>query len=314
MLEGLHPNRPTHVMRLHTDEGSARRMTDLLGEVFDPAETAIAAFEGEDGKTWLLEAYFASEPGEAAIRELIRPIVGADAHRARFETIAQKDWVRASLEGLRPVRAGRFLVHGAHDRAEVRPNDLAIEIEAALAFGTGHHGTTRGCLLALVRELRKRHPRHVLDVGTGTGILAFAAAKALKRTVIAGDIDPVAIAVARENARLNRIAPRLRLYAAPGARHGLVRGKHFDLVFANILAKPLKALAPSLRRVLAPRGTLILSGLLPRDVRGVLASYAAQGLRLERRVDLEGWVALVLRRGGAGFRPRRSAESGAERD
>jgi ribosomal protein L11 methyltransferase len=314
MLEGLHPNRPTHVMRLHTDEGSARRMTDLLGEVFDPAETAIAAFEGEDGKTWLLEAYFASEPGEAAIRELIRPIVGADADRARFETIAQKDWVRASLEGLRPVRAGRFLVHGAHDRAEVRPNDLAIEIEAALAFGTGHHGTTRGCLLALVRELRKRHPRHVLDVGTGTGILAFAAAKALKRTVIAGDIDPVAIAVARENARLNRIAPRLRLYAAPGARHGLVRGKHFDLVFANILAKPLKALAPSLRRVLAPRGTLILSGLLPRDVRGVLASYAAQGLRLERRVDLEGWVALVLRRGGAGFRRRRSTGSGAERD
>jgi ribosomal protein L11 methyltransferase len=117
MLEGLHPNRPTHVMRLHTDEGSARRMTDLLGEVLDPAETAIAAFEGEDGKTWLLEAYFASEPGEAAIRELIRPIVGADADRARFETIAQKDWVRASLEGLRPVRAGRFLVHGAHDRA-----------------------------------------------------------------------------------------------------------------------------------------------------------------------------------------------------
>ncbi|HEX8665667.1 MAG TPA: 50S ribosomal protein L11 methyltransferase [Beijerinckiaceae bacterium] len=309
MLEGLHPNRPTHVMRLHTDEASARAMTDLLGEVFDPAETAVAAFETEDGRSWLLEAYFASEPDAAAIRDLVRPLVGAGADDAVFETIAERDWVRSSLEGLKPVRAGRFLVHGAHDRSEVRVNDLAIEIEAALAFGTGHHGTTRGCLLAFVRELKRRRPAQrlrALDVGTGTGILAFAAAKTLKRTVVAGDIDPVAVAVARGNARLNGVLPHLRLYVAPGVRHALAnRPKNFDLVFANILAKPLRRLAPSLACVLASGGTLILSGLLPWDVPGVLSAYAAQGLRLDRRLDLEGWTALVLRRGGTAPRPIR---------
>ena len=298
MLEGLHPNRPTHVMRLTTDERSARAMTDILGEVFDPAETAVAAFEAEDGRTWLLEAYFASPPDEAAIRELVRPIVGPEADRAAFEEMSQKDWVRASLEGLKPVRAGRFLVHGSHDREARRVNDLAIEIEAALAFGTGHHGTTLGCLLALVDELRLRRPRHVLDVGTGTGILAFAAAKALKRGVVAGDIDPEAVRVARENARLNGIAAHLRLYVAPGVRHALAnRPRHFDLVFANILARPLMRLAPSIARVLAPDGTLILSGLLARDVPGVLSAYAGHGWRLTGRRDIEGWAALTLKHG-----------------
>ena len=168
MLEGLHPNKPTHVMRLATDESAARRMTDLIGEVFEPAETAVAAFESADG-SWLLEAYFAAEPDEAAIRELIRPIVGEAAAGAAFELIAQKDWVEASLEDLRPVRAGRFLVHGRHDRNAVQPNDLAIEIEAALAFGTGHHGTStrasegasalRGLARMFAKTRSKRLPR-----------------------------------------------------------------------------------------------------------------------------------------------------------
>ena len=296
MLEGLPPHRPTHVLRLSTHERAARAMTDLLGETFDPAETAVAAFEAPDG-TWRLEAYFAHEPDEAAVRELIRPIVGDEADAAAFERLEARDWVKSSLEGLAPVRAGRFLVHGAHDRDAVRPNDLAIEIEAALAFGTGHHGTTRGCLLALAAELRRRRPRRVLDVGTGTGILAFAAAKALKRPVVAGDIDPVAIAVARENARRNGVAPYLRFYVAPGVRAAEAdRPGRFDLVFANILARPLRALAPSLARVLARKGTLVLSGLLAADVPGVLSAYRAQGLFLVRRTDLEGWAALTLRR------------------
>ena len=219
MLEGLHPNRPTHVFRITTDERSARAMTDLIGEIFDPAETAVASFETEDGGPWLLEAYFASQPDEAAIRDLLRPIVGAEADKGVFLPLDQKDWVKASLEGLKPVRAGRILVHGSHDRDQRRPNDIAIEIEAGLAFGTGHHGTTKGCLLAFVDELKMRTPRHVLDVGTGTGILAFAAAKILKRPVVAGDIDPEAVRVARENARLNGIAPWMRLYVGPGIRH-----------------------------------------------------------------------------------------------
>ncbi|MFL5004079.1 MAG: 50S ribosomal protein L11 methyltransferase, partial [Microvirga sp.] len=149
-------------------------------------------------------------------------------------------------------------------------------------------------------------PRRVLDVGTGTGILALAAAKALKRTVVAGDIDPVAVAVARDNARLNAVAPHLRFYTAPGVRHPLARRRRrFDLVFANILARPLRRLAPALAAVLARRGTLILSGLLPRDVPGVLSAYAALGLRLARRLDLDGWAVLVLARGGRSPRPLR---------
>lgn len=298
MLEGLHPNRPTHVFRITTDERSARVMTDLIGEIFDPAETAVAAFETVEDGPWLLEAYFAYEPDEDAIRDLVRPIVGEEADRGVFLPLEQKDWVRTSLEGLKPVRAGRVLVHGSHDRDERRINDIAIEIEAGLAFGTGHHGTTLGCLRAFVDELKMRTPRHVLDVGTGTGILAFAAAKVLKRPVVAGDIDPEAVRVAKENARLNGIAPWLRLYVGPGTRHADAdRSGHFDLIFANILAKPLRMLAPSLVKVASNDGTLILSGLLAHDVPGVLSAYAHHGWYLQRRYDLEGWAALVLKQG-----------------
>ena len=199
-------------------------------------------------------------------------------------------------------------MHGSHDREQRRPNDLTIEIEAALAFGTGHHGTTKSCLLAFIDELKQRRPRRVLDVGTGTGILAFAAAKTLKSRVVAGDIDPEAVRVARENARLNGIDRWLTLYVGPGVRHAEAdRPGYFDLVFANILAKPLRTLAPSSARVATPDGTLILSGLLARDVPGVLSAYEPQGFRLQRRYDLEGWAALVLKRGGAHPRPRRRA-------
>ena len=305
MLEGLPPHRPTHVLRLITDEPSARAMTELLGEMFDPMETAVAAFEVEETGAWRLEAYFSEEPDAEMIRDLIRPVVGAQADEAAFETIDQQDWVRASLEGLKPVRAGRFLVHGGHDRHHVRANDLAIEIEAALAFGTGHHGTTLGCLRALVDELKRRRPSRVLDVGTGTGILGFAAAKALHTPVIAGDLDPEAVTTARGNARLNGLGPYLRLYHAPGVRHALAnRPRGFDVVFANILARPLKRLAPSLTAVVADDGVLILSGLIERDVPGVLSTYRHRGFHLARSGVIEGWATLVLRRGGAAARPR----------
>ena len=305
MLEGLPPHRPTHVLRLITDEPSARAMTELLGEMFDPMETAVAAFEVEETGAWRLEAYFSEEPDAEMIRDLIRPVVGAQADEAAFETIDQQDWVRASLEGLKPVRAGRFLVHGSHDRDQVRANDLAIEIEAALAFGTGHHGTTLGCLRALVGELKKGRPAHVLDVGTGTGILAFAAAKALHAPVVAGDLDREAVITARANARLNGLGPYLRLYHGGGVQHALAnRPRRFDIVFANILARPLKRLAPSLTAVVADDGALILSGLIERDVSGVLSTYRHRGFHLVRKGVIEGWVALVLRRGGAAPRPR----------
>ncbi|MEE7457682.1 50S ribosomal protein L11 methyltransferase [Methylorubrum populi] len=305
MLEGLPPHRPTHVLRLITDEPSARAMTELLGEMFDPMETAVAAFEVEETGAWRLEAYFSEEPDAEMIRDLIRPLVGDQADEAAFETIDQQDWVRASLEGLKPVRAGRFLVHGGHDRHHVRPNDLAIEIEAALAFGTGHHGTTLGCLRALVAEMKQRRPARVLDVGTGTGILGFAAARALRIPVVAGDLDPEAVTTARENARLNGLGPLMRLYHAPGVRHALAnRPRGFDVVFANILARPLKRLAPSLTAVVADHGVLILSGLIERDVPGVLSTYRHRGFHLARAGVIEGWATLVLRRGGSAPRLR----------
>jgi ribosomal protein L11 methyltransferase len=190
----------------------------------------------------------------------------------------------------------------------VRVNDVAIEIEAALAFGTGHHGTTAGCLLALDAELKKRRPRHGLDVGTGTGILALALAKQIKRKVVAGDIDAIAVEVSAHNARLNHAPQALDLYVAPGLRHGKAnRPGRFDLVFANILAGPLKRLAPSIARALSRDGTLILSGLLAMDVAGVVSAYRHQGIYLASQSQREGWATLVMKKGGAAARPRRPA-------
>ena len=168
-----------------------------------------------------------------------------------------------------------------------------------------HHGTTAGCLLALEAELKKRRPRRAIDVGTGTGILALALAKQTKRKVVAGDIDYIAVEVAARNARVNHAPGALDLYVAPGLRHAKAnRSRHFDLVFANILAGPLKRLAPSIARVLAPDGTVILSGLLAMDVAGVVSTYRHQGLYLASQSLREGWATLVMKKGGAAPRLR----------
>ncbi|WP_332696598.1 50S ribosomal protein L11 methyltransferase [Bosea sp. (in: a-proteobacteria)] len=313
MREGLLPSTVATVLELSTSGDKARALTELLGEIFDPTETAISAFEVESGVTtlslnepWKVEIYFAHHPDEASVRDMLRGIVGDDIDDVPFVTVNQQDWVANSLEGLKPVRAGRVLVHGAHDRDFVRINDVAIEIEAALAFGTGHHGTTAGCLLALDAELKRRRPRHAIDVGTGTGILALALAKQVKRKVVAGDIDAIAVEVAARNAGANQAPQALDLYVAPGLRHAKAnRPRHFDLVFANILAGPLRKLAPSIAAVLADDGVVILSGLLEMDVAGVVAAYRHQGLALARRSSREGWATLVMKRGGAAARPRR---------
>lgn len=299
MREGLLPNNATHLLRLEAEEILARRAADFLTEMLPAEETAAAAFEVDDGRTWSLEVYFATAPNETSVRELLAAVAGRElADRAEFAKIEQKDWVSASLEGLAPVRAGRFLVHGSHDRHRPRANDIAIEIEAALAFGTGHHGTTRGCLLHLDRILKVRRPHRVLDVGTGTGVLAIAAARALKQPVSAGDIDPISTTTARANARANRAGAYVLPVTATGVRHpDLMREAPYDLIFANILARPLMRLAPSIASVATSGATLILSGLLPRDVNGIVSTYRKQGFRLTRRIDLEGWVSLNMKRG-----------------
>lgn len=313
MREGLLPSTVATVLELETSGDKARALTELLGEVFDPTETAVSAFEVESGVTtlslnapWKVEIYFATHPDEEAVRDMLRPIVGDSIDATPFTTVKQQDWVAASLEGLQPVRAGRVLVHGSHDRDAVKVNDVAIEIAAALAFGTGHHGTTAGCLLALDAELKKRRPRNAIDVGTGTGILALALAKQVKRKVVAGDIDAIAIEVSASNARINHAPQALDLYVAPGLRHAKAdRPRHFDLIFANILAGPLRKLAPAIARALSDDGTVILSGLLEMDVAGVVSAYRHQGLALAKRSSREGWATLVMKRGGAAARPRR---------
>jgi ribosomal protein L11 methyltransferase len=303
MLEGLPPNNAAHVMRLVSDERRARSVADLIVESFEPAEAASTAFETDDllpggGKAWLVEAYFGWEADEEAVRALIAVASDeATARSATFGLTEKRDWVANSLAGLNPVRAGRFLVHGAHDRTRVRANDIAIEIEAGLAFGTGHHGTTRGCLLHFDRLLKRRRPKRVLDVGCGAGVLAIAAAKALRRKVWLGDIDPIAVEVTEGNARLNGVGAHCRAIVSRGVENARLReGAPYDLVFANILARPLRLLAPSLAAVLSADGEAIVSGLLLADVPGMLASWRAQGFHLIERIELEGWASLRLRR------------------
>ena len=303
MLEGLPPNNAAHMMRLVSDERRARAVADLIFESFEPAEAASTAFETDDpwpggGRAWLMEAYFGSEPDEEAIRGLVAAAADETTARgATFGMTEKRDWVANSLAGLKPVRAGRFLVHGSHDRSRVQPNDVAIEIEAGLAFGTGHHGTTRGCLMHFDRLLRRRRPKRVLDVGCGAGVLAIAAAKVLRRKVWLGDVDPVAVAVSNANARLNGVGVLCRAVVSRGVENAALReAAPYDLVFANILAKPLRLLAPSLAAVISADGDAIVSGLLLADVPGVLASWRAQGFHLAERIELEGWASLRLRR------------------
>jgi ribosomal protein L11 methyltransferase len=286
----------SHSARVAADRATAQQLSDFLEETLNVDETAVAAFESADGE-WTVAIYFATPPNETAVRALVGLGAGAEAANALiFERVESKDWVAASLEGLVPVSAGRFLVHGRHDRGRRRANQIGIEIEAALAFGTGHHGTTRGCLLALDFIARqKRRPRRILDVGTGTGVLAIAAAKALRAPVMASDADRLAVRVARQNARGNAAAPFVEIIHATGLSANRFRARGpYDLVLANILLGPLTQLA----RPMAPGATVVLSGLLNSQAQAAFLAYRAHGLVLQRRIVLEGWTTLILRRPG----------------
>ncbi len=286
------------VARLTADETTAKRVAHVISETIDAA--VASAFESVDG-AWAAELHFSAPPDEEAVRALVASAAGDSKVDLQFATVAERDWVAASLEGLKPVRAGRFAVHGAHDRAGIAANEIGIEIEAALAFGTGHHGTTRGCLVALDALAKKAKPRarrrdggnHILDLGTGSGLLAIAAARSLRSPALATDIDPVAVAAARSNARSNRAGALVSVRRAVGTRglHG-----RYALIFANILLGPLLRMAAPLARLAAPGGAVVLSGLLPSHANAAIAAYRAQGLVLERRLLLDGWATLILQR------------------
>lgn len=278
------------------DEAAARRVVDTLTEIFFEDQAAFAAFERPDGR-WDVTVHFAEAPDQALVRELVGNAAGEEIAKAiSFDTVEAKDWVKASLADLVPVPAGRFIVHGQHDRERVPANKLAIEIEAALAFGTGHHGTTRGCLLLLNHVLKAHQPRRVLDLGTGTGVLGIAAAKALKIGVLASDIDPPSVQVARENAGINETGNLVQVIRATGfAAPQFAQRGPFDLVLANILANPLRQLATPMARYLAPSALVILSGLLNHQAPSVIAAYRARGLVPLKHLRIEGWSSLLLR-------------------
>jgi len=287
----------TYIARLKTTEHEGRQIADRLTEILDPSHAVCASVEVAES-VWQVEVHFAPPLNAAAIRAAFALAANPAATKAlRVEPIRARDWIAESLVGLSPVHAGRFVVHGAHDRGRVPINSIGIEIEAALAFGTGHHGTTRGCLLALDALLKRNRPQHVLDLGTGSGVLAIASAKVLHRRIVATDIDPRAVCAARANARSNHVGGFVETLHATGLNAvELARRAPFDLVLANILLNPLQRLATSITSRLAPGATVVLSGLLPAHVNGAITAYRAQGLALGQRILIDGWVTLVMQR------------------
>lgn len=270
-----------------------------VADIFDALTGGVAAFETREAAAmpaeWLVEAYAPAALLDAALAvrlDLAAAAAGGAVLALNETPIAERDWLAENRRAFPPQRIGRFLVHGSHWREAPPPGARAIEIDAATAFGTGEHPSTRGCLLALDRLARRRRFQRPRDIGTGSGILAIAAAEALRRPVLASDLDPGAVAVARHQARRNGLADLVRT----AARGGAGRSGGHDLVFANILARPLMLMARDLARIVAPGGVAILAGLLRRQEAGVLAAYRVQGLVLDRRIVIDGWSTLVLRK------------------
>ena len=277
----------------------ANNFASALEENFriDPLAITINETDEEKG-LWEVTLYFGSQEEAEDARGL------DELRHGLIAPMPQQDWVRQSLEGLAPVTAGRFFLHGSHDRHRRRAGGIALEIDAGTAFGTGHHGTTEGCLLALDRILKRRTPHAILDVGCGTGVLAIAAAKATGRPALASDIDPEAVRVTIGNAVLNGVKPLIGSFVAAGLSHPRIAGGGpYDLIFANILARPLVALATSLTRALEPGGDLILSGLTLEQMRWIEATYQSRGLTLAGRITRGNWATLVFTRAQKQKRP-----------
>jgi len=315
---------PSLVATLDTDMITAQAIADHIAERFGLEDIAVSLSDAGGGR-WQVAIHFRNKAEQKPVQDAVAAAAGAEAAAAlQFGSVEAADWVRQSLAGLQPVEAGRFIVHGAHDRARVPFNRIGIEIEAALAFGTGHHGTTRGCLLALdaICKARKRSKlartltrfahanrpppfrgresntsartrMRILDVGTGSGVLAIAAARALHAPVLATDIDAFAVKSARGNVRHNRAGKLVSVVQADGVGARAIRAHGpYDLIVANMLLGPLKRIATPLRSLAAPGGRVVLSGILPSQANAVIAAY--RPLPLRRRLDIDGWTTLVL--------------------
>jgi ribosomal protein L11 methyltransferase len=265
----------------------------------DGACDAVSTFEIEDDGAWRVEGLSAERPERARIEAALALVSPGEPPVLDIDRLAPHDWLARNQASFPPIAVGRYFIHGSHHREAVPAGRIGLLIDAATAFGTGEHATTRGCLAALAALARRRPPRRILDMGTGTGVLALAAAKSWHCRIDARDIDGEAVRVARQNAWRNGIAPLLDARRSAGYRdRALWRRAPFDLVLANILARPLAMMARDLAHALAPGGVAVLSGLLARQEPYVLAAHRAQRLRLERRIAIDGWHTLVLTRGG----------------
>jgi ribosomal protein L11 methyltransferase len=291
-----------HQASIVTGAENAKRIARALEEAHDPPN-AIGLFDRGDGRFEVF-AHYAARPSREHLLALIAEAAGGDlTGPLTIEEIVPADWVTLSQGKRGPVSSGRFLVHGSHDRGRAPSHRFVIEIDAGRAFGTAHHASTRGCLLAIDGLLKRRRPRSIVDIGTGTGILAIAAANALKCGVIASDSDPVAVATAGDNARDNCARSLVRVVRAEGFTHPLLRRLKAELVLANLLERPLYDLAPTLAQRVAAGGTAILSGLTETQARSIAARTRAHGFAMERRIILDGWVTLVItRRSGRSVR------------
>lgn len=280
----------------------ARRLAALVGEALEPLPGAVTVFAGADGGPWIVEAYYeAGEAPEAGqLAAMIGDATGEASPLVTIAAIADENWVAISQAALPPVQAGRYTIHGSHDRARAGKRRWSIEIDAGEAFGTAHHASTQGCLLAIDRIMRRGIWRNVLDLGCGSGVLAIAVARASPGARIhASDIDAQAVSVAAGNMARNGAGRRVCTLAAVGLGHpALRRAAPYDLVIANILARPLILLAKQLRAAIRPGGAVILSGILSREANGVLGAYRAAGFSVSSKTSIAGWTTLVLHRRG----------------
>jgi ribosomal protein L11 methyltransferase len=272
----------------------ATSLADAVMEREDLALTA-SAYEDPASGEWVFEATTDMLPDLIAFEALAREVLGGDVDFSIAPIDPDVNWVAKSLEGLKPVVAGSVYVYGTHDSATTPAGLVQIRIDAAQAFGTGHHETTTGCLEAIDSILKRRRPHSVLDVGTGTGILAIAVAKRTHLQVVASDIDPVATRTAADNARDNGVGHLIRALTARGLNHaGIMARGPYDLILANILAGPLAAMAPAIGRAAARHANIVLSGLLLSQAPRIINVYAAQGLVLRRKVTRGDWATLLL--------------------
>src|SRR5262245_34153790 len=296
VLDEVPAGRVTHQARIEVPEAAAMRLAEALEAALDPSPVAVGLFERSQDRFEVFAHYEVPPQREALLKLIATAAGGTGIGPLQIEALAPADWVTLSQGKRGKVAAGRFLVHGSHDRGKAPRRLLAIEIDAGQAFGTAHHPSTRGCLLAFEDLLKRGRPREVVDIGTGTGLLAIAAAKALKRKVIASDNDKVAAATAADNARKNGAASHLRVVTADGFGHPLLRRAKADLLFANLLERALYALAPQLARHVAPAGIAVLSGLTEPQARAIEARTRAHGFVLKKRIILEGWTTLIIAR------------------